>query len=408
MQVPSYRCEGHPTPGESARCPICSRKAVLFKVAKQLDKEYFFGSSPAAFCGRWGYPNINVGVLSPPEQTEEAWLHDAPRYWAGHNYQIPQIVDLRSALVNSRFKANIKSPSRFLEVSQEIGMAAKPVDIEVNLYKKPTYQLSFSSFNAPMGPFGNLKKVEVTENPKIPTKIDKVVSDNDLLARDALIYLYQHEFEENKLTQLLSVGILGVKPQRKLTPTRWSITAIDDTIGKFLIEEIKKYNQTNYLAYFGGYLGNNYLILFFPDAWSYELFETYVPDKIYDSRKIKFGTDYEGYDGRKQYAFATAGGYYASRVGVLEKLNIMKKQSSVLALRFITSEYAVPLGVWVVRQSVRKCLQSKPIEFSDRNLMLDYTKKLIKKKFNYDLNFILQESILLKNIKTQTRLKRFI
>ena len=338
MEVPRYNCEGHVTPGEAARCPVCSRKAVLFKVSNELKTENFFGSSPAPFVGHYGYPNINVGILAPPEITEKAWLHDAPRYWGEQNFQIPRIVDLRSALINSRFKANIKSPTRFLDITQEIGMASKPVDIEVNLYKKPTYQLNFSSFNAPMGPFGNLKKIELTENPKIPNKVDKVFSDNDLLARDALIYLYKNEFEENKLTQLLSVGTLGVKPQRKLVPTRWGITAVDDTIGKFLINEIKKYNPVNYLAYYGGYLGNNYLILFFPEVWNYELFETYVPNRIYDSSKIRFGTDYESHDGRKQYAFNTAGGYYAARLPILEKLYGMKSQGSALALGFITRD----------------------------------------------------------------------
>lgn len=408
MHAPYYSCEGHSTPGGAARCPVCSRKAVLFKIATKLKSENFLGSSPAPFVGHYGYPFVNVGILAPPELTESAWLYDAPRHWGREGYQASQVIDLRSSLINSRFKSDIKAPNKFLEISQEIGMASKPVDVEFTLYKKPAYHLSFSSFNAPMGPYGQLKKVQITDNPKIPAKVDKVVSDYDLLAKDALIYLYKNKFEENKLTQLLSVGTLGIKPQRRLVPTRWSITATDDSIGKFLMDKIKGFNETNPTAYYGGYLGNNYLILLFPDAWGYELFETYVPDKIYDSGRIMFGTDYEGYSGRKQYAFNTAGGYYAARLPILEKLESMKRQASVLALRFITNEYAVPLGVWVVREAVRKSLQSRPIEFSDKGLMLDYAKKLIKKRFNYDLDYILKESKLLGNIKTQTKLKRFI
>jgi len=204
---------------------------------------------------------------------------------------------------------------------------------------------------------------------------------------------------------LLSVGNLGIKVQRKLVPTRFAITATDDIIGKKLIEEIRDYSETNYLAYFGGYLGNYYLILFFPDVWTYELFETYVGSADY---QWPFATDYENYYGRKNYASSTAGGYYSARLGILENLSKLKRQGSVLCLRFITNDYWAPLGVWVCRESVRKSLNNKSIEFSSEELMLEYAKKLIKRRFNYNLNNILNKSLLLKNIKIQKKLISFI
>ena len=81
---------------------------------------------------------------------------------------------------------------------------------------------------------------------------------------------------------------------------------------------------------------------------------------------------------------------------------------TVLALRFITGEYAVPLGVWVVREAVRKVMKNRPIEFASRELMLKYAGILIKKKFSYDVNNLLKNSILLRNIKHQTKLNKFL
>jgi len=95
------------------------------------------------------------------------------------------------------------------------------------------------------------------------------------------------------------------------------------------------------------------------------------------------------------------------RLGILEKLMEMKKQASVLALRFITDEYAMPLGVWVTREAARKTMQNS-IQFSSKELMLEYAKKLVRKKFNYNADFLLRESILLKSMKTQTKLNVFI
>ena len=57
---------------------------------------------------------------------------------------IGKIINLRSSLINSNFKASITGfKERFLEMSQEVGMAEKPVDVEVNLSKKPVFSLSF-------------------------------------------------------------------------------------------------------------------------------------------------------------------------------------------------------------------------------------------------------------------------
>jgi len=390
-------------------CPIIAKAESLFKIKDTLPKEDFFGSSPTPFVGHNFYPNLYVGILSPPEQREDAWLYDAPNYWAEHDFQIPEIVDYRSALINSRFRLNVKQRNKFLEISQEIGMASKPVDVEINLKDKPHFKLTTDPYHAPMGPNARLEKARITENPKIDTRVDKVVSDTDFKANDALTYLYEKGFSENFLTKILSIGNLGLKYQRKLVPTRWSITATDDALAKHLLKDVKQYTEANYTTHFGSYLGNYFIILFFPEVWSYELFETYAPKAEWNiSDTHQFMTDYEPYEGRKTYAENCGGGYYASRLPVLEKLSKTKRQASVLALRFITGEYAVPLGVWVVREAVRKSLSSKPLEFGSKELMLEYVKKLVKKKFNYDVGNLLDKSIVLRNMKAQAKLSAFL
>jgi len=389
-------------------CPIHSKADSLYRAKELVRGETFSGSSPAPFVGRFGYPHVNVGILSPPEITESAWLYDAPNFWAKENFQIPQIIGYRSSLINSRFKADIKATNKLIDIGREVGMSSKPVDIEFSLERKPSFRLSFEADTAPMGANATLKKAEITSNPKVHVKVEKAVSDTDLKANDALISLYGSGFDENFLSRLLSIGNLGIKHQRKLVPTRWSITATDDAIAKNLMQKIKQNNETEYSAYFGSYLGNYYLVLFFPEMWSFELFETYMPKVSWNvTNRIQYSTDYEPYSGRKKYAENCAGGYYASRLAVLEKLNLLRKQGSCLCLRFITDDYAVPLGVWVVREATRKALEERPIEFSSRELMLKYAESFVMKKFGYDISEILNRSILLKEMKSQTKLANF-
>lgn len=395
MNIQCIKCKGR---------GFCGRKfcaiATKIRSQKQLNrsaKQDFFGEAPNVFIGQYGYPNLNVGILS----TEHYEDHDAPLRWSASNAQIQQVIDLRTNLINSAFKANVRSHSdRFLELSREVSLASRPVDMELNLDRKPYFHLQFNQDNMPHGPRVNLKKAQITENPKIPNKIDRAVSDTDLKAADALSTL-RKDFDEHYLTKVFSVGNLGIKTDRRLVPTRWSITAVDDIIGKDIIEKIKQHKHTDYLAYFGGYLGNYYLILMFPNCWSYELFETLVGEQN------SFATDHEFYDGRKSYAESTAGGYYAARLAILEKLEKIKRQSSILAFRFITDEYWAPLGVWVVREATRKSMSSQPIEFSSKELLLKYAKALAKKKFNFDLDTLLRDSRLLDNLDRQRRIGEF-
>ncbi len=392
---------------KSIRYSDIEQYPTYFKLTQSL-KEEFFGTSPAPFIGRIGYPNINVGLLSPQQTTKDAWLHDAPRYWAANNFSIPRVTDLRLSLINSRSKSNIKTQEKISIIAQEIGLAKRPVDIEIKLKKAPKLHPLNDYMITPMGPGAQLKSARITENPKMEQHVEKAHDDTDLKASNAILYLYKNHIDENALTRILSVGSIGVGKNRKLVPTRWSITAVDDTLGKTTINEIKQYPESDIKAHFGGFMGNYFLILFFPEAWSYELFEMYAPDNfLNNSSDLKYTTDHEFYDGRTTYADNTAGGYYASRLPILEHLKKQKRQATILTLRFITSEYTTPLGVWVVREAVRKAVSSAPIEFASKELMLAYATKFALKRFGINLYEIFRRSRILNRVKMQRKLSEF-
>ena len=386
------------------------RSRILFKKVEAVKDEFFGSSPPSVFVGsKLKYPNVNVGILSPPEQMENAWLYDAQNYWSKENFGIRDILKLRANLVNSRFLSSVYGSSKFLDLSREIAMAIKPVDVEIKLAKKIKLVLDFDNLNMPMGPRAPLKKVRITENPKVHSKVEKVVSDSDLKAVDAISYLYKNEFDEQNLSKLLSIGLFGLKKNRKLVPTRWSITVVDDSIGKNLIKEIKDFKVIdNYTFYFGNFMGNYYLIMFFPEVFNYELFEMYLPGSSWNtSSKLKISNDFEDYNGRKNYASNTVGGYYAARLSVLEFLKKIKRQAGVLVLRFETDEYWASLGVWVVRNAARKSLETERIVFEDKEKMLEYCKDLVFKFFKFDISCILGRSELLNIVKNQRKLKEF-
>jgi len=393
-------------------CPIYTKAESMFKSIESIDK-YFYGSSPPTiFIGsKLRYPEVNVGILTPPK-VEDTKRYDDPNYWYKNNYNIHQIIKLRSSLVNSRFKAkvlDVRAPSRFLDVAQEVAMASRSADLEIELDKKPKAKINFNTIGLPMGPNANLQKVRVNENIKVFKPVEKVFYE-DMKAVEGVKYLYNKGFNEHELSQFLSVGLMGEKKNRRLVPTRWGITATDDIIGKQILSEIKNYETIDeYRLYVGNYLGNYYYILMFPEIFFYELYEGYMPGALWNfSGKIEFATDFESVYGRKRYASNTVGGYYAARLPILEELKRIKRQASVLAIRFETPEYSAPLGVFVVRQATRKTLSNNYIKFEDKEKMIKYLIIQIKNKFNYDVSGIIKKSKVISNLKNQTKLKNFI
>ncbi len=371
-------------------------------------------SPPSVFIGsKLKYPLVNVGILSPLEKDEHAWVYDDAAYWAKNSFTIKDVVNLRESLLNSRFKGNVKDvcsmKNKFIGLAQEIALASKPVDVELDLKKRLNTGLKKDRISVSQGMNAQLKKARITSNVKIERKVDKAIND-DIKADKGVEFLYKNKFSEYVLSKILSVGVLGLKKNKKLVPTRWSITATDDIIGKKLINNIKDYKWIeNYELFFGEFMGNCYLILLFPNIWSYELFELYLPGSSWNpSKEIKAATDFELYSGRKSYAKNTSGGYYASRLPILEYLNKIKRQASVLAIRIELPSYWAALGVWVVRESVRKALNSRKLEFDSIKEMTESSQKIGMIKFGFDNLKILKKSKILEQIKTQTTLGKWV
>ncbi len=367
-------------------------------------------SPPSIFIGsRLKYPLVNVGIMSPLEKYEDVWLYDDEKYWADNDFEIKDVLKLRNNLLNSRFQSKVTDTrlnKKFVNLAQELAIASKPVDVEIELKNKLKVGRNKEQIITPHGMRAPLKKAKATSNIKIHRSVDKVIND-EIKAKDAIKTLYEKKFNEYFLNKVLSVGVLGLKKNKRLVPTRWSITATDDMIGKDLWKRIKNYKWIeDFTLYFGEFMGNSYLILFFPSVWSYELFELYLPHSSWNpTKQIKASTDFESFNGRKKYAFDTAGGYYASRLPILEHLDNIKRQASVLAIRVENPSYWAALGVWVVRESVRKALNNKAMKFRTKNELIDSSKKIGKIKFKFDYDSIFQRSRLLKQIKTQKNLR---
>jgi hypothetical protein len=331
------------------------------KIEQFLDKE-FFGPSTSVFVGHNFYPNVYVGPLAAidPEIIETV---DSPQEWFGKPYG--EIIRFRSLVLRSKYRENVHSRSNFVENTQDLALAKKPTDVELGFKKKPKISFEFSDITQPMGPSATLERMRITENPKIAKKTEKIVGD-ELKAEEAGFLLYRHGDDVYRVSTILSSGVLGLEERKKLVPTRWSITAVDDLIFRKLVPRVRVCEQINeYLVFSGEYLDNHFEFLLMPGNWEFENFEAWSPGSSwsFNLKKTEILGEYEPFQGRKAYANLQAGGYYASRLAVIEYLHRIRKQARVIGFREIHEGYTIPLGVWVVRETARKAFLSKPLKF---------------------------------------------
>ncbi|MBD3352155.1 MAG: hypothetical protein GF364_11765 [Candidatus Lokiarchaeota archaeon] len=464
------RCKGARLLCGKKSCPILKKASILkstvpFNYKKvQRNKTLFGASPPAVFVGRYGYPNVNIGPMIPVDEIflqdklqiskKDTGLLDISELWYGKS--LDDIITFRTSMVRSNFKVNIQQginqtggprllrdvrrkltsgDNRLLDSTQELAMSKISVDTETK-FSKLRVNLSYDVHSPPVGPSGITEKIDVVDNIKAHPKVEYVVDDRDLKAADAIFdYLYPTSITNDRvkdpslsrvvtgteMQRLLSAGLLGSKNKRKIVPTRWSITAVDSIISKKLAKQIKRFPEINqYFTFHQEYLDNNFVILMIPGPWSYEMMEVWNADTIWTqvvpgiqpairNREPQIVQDYEMEHGRKTYADNVTGAYYAARKEVTEFLYLNRRQARVIVFREVSGGYIVPLGVWVIRETVRKGLENG---FQGDNVIkhdnLPSALAVVRDHFNVPLSDWLHASKLLSNIRKQRRLDEWI
>jgi hypothetical protein len=308
-------------------------------------------SPPSVFVGSYGYPKVSVGPMVPPIHGDTSIL-DSPEKWKGKSLE--EIVNFRLNLIRGVKKIpNEQTDGRYIESLQEVTMSSKPTDSDL-LFQKPTSpKVSLDGEGAPFGPVGEIKSAKFSGTSSVKS-IEKIFYDKDLKAQDAVMTLYNSGIEISKIQKCFSIGMMGQK--RKLVPTKWSITATDDIISKSLTGEVLDYGLIDsYKIFSYEHLGNSFSVVLFPHRWIYEMIEAWYSNGI-----LGFGSDHEDARGI-HHPPAIAGAYFAAKLGVLEYLSEKKIQAGVIILREIRPEYAIPVGVWQVREGIREAMKQKPI-----------------------------------------------
>ncbi|MFT4923435.1 MAG: hypothetical protein ACI8XM_002661 [Haloarculaceae archaeon] len=326
-----------------------------------------FGSTaPEIFVGRTNYPDVSTGLLSPMDREADPTDFATSGEWYSQGFDIDDVLQRRTGLLNSTRSTEVNVEDvwdGFVGVQREVAIADHPVDVEVGLDATPDLDLTVDDITTPTGPRARATDADLAENPHVPRPVEKTLEDDDWQAEGAMNYLYRRGFDVYDINTILSAGALGRGQNRRLVPTRWSITAVDDTVGQYLRGSIRNAASVDEVqVWYNEYVGNDYWVILAPGNWEFELVELKAPGSIWNPEPdgtYYMAADNEGYEGRTDYVDETSGAYYASRLAVLEHLETIDRQATCLVIRHASEAYWAPVGVWQIREGVRHAFEGE-------------------------------------------------
>jgi hypothetical protein len=325
------------------RCPIVSRfhAQVVVKPASSYQ-----GSSPSVFIGSYGYPDMHGGPLLINDS-------DNPPDWLTHNLGMEDIVGIRARTIRGNSALHAAS-----DKLQEIALSTIPLDVDVAFVKPVTFSLNFDGTVAPVGFTGSVKKIDVLGNARVERVVDRITSDTDIFATDACVALSDSAIDVYQISKLMTAGLLGKR--RKFVPTRWAITAVDDTLSMHLKKEIARYPPIEEIRLFTGEIfGNRIVGILVPGDWKYEMIECWGKQTLWAGDEAVIVQDREGMT-KKGYS-PISGAYYSARLAACEYLKTVKRCARVIIIRSISGDYWAPLGTWVIREATRKAMRNSPV-----------------------------------------------
>ena len=350
-----------------APCPLLAEVRSMLPAAQASSVVEMVGPSPPSlFVGRHGYPDVRAGLTASLTPDDSADSFGDPAELFGR--PLEEVAARHANLVTGGRKMRVSSavcPDLVLEATQLIAKASSSVDVELDFARPVAIggNPTFDSMSTPLGPSGEVLRAEVVGHANVSRKIDSITGETDVLASDAMGELVESGTGEAQISRMLSSGLLGRAKSRKLVPTRWGITATDDTLGKRLWEGVRDLPSLDKVLVFeASYLDNRFHVVLTPGTWAFHMMEAWTGGSLWSDGGSVLG-DWEEGCPRTNYASRVTGAYYSARLGVLEYLESIGRSGACLVWRDIGPGYWAPVGVWLIRETVRDALKGKGRKF---------------------------------------------
>ncbi len=359
------RCKGFRLLCGLPSCPILDRLRSQTRSLQRAGwrRDVEGPTPPSILVGERGYPRVRLYYMVPPGASPQ----DAPRYedpqgWRERGVPLASIVRLRSELLAGSIQLNAarRAFERLYELEiAPAALSSRPVDSMVELLRTPVPRVSFDGYTKPVGPTAPARRVVVGGNPSLEPKLERVLWEDEK-AEPLAWELYRSGVDVYRIQRALSLGALGRLRNRRLVPTRWAITAVDEMLSRRLRDSLRGRPWIDTLeVYYSEYLHNRFLIILLPGAGWMEWIEIWHPHGLWTQTAAAPLVWRVAEDplGRKT---AEDGGFSAAKLPILEHLSARGRNADAIIVREILPQYYAPVGNWHIRETVRAAMK-RPI-----------------------------------------------
>ncbi len=361
-----YRCKTFKNLCGLPYCPIRERLKVIVRTYTRVasSTELNSASPPSGVVGEHGYPKVRIYVgVGTHSGIDVKFLEDPPQWW-DRKLRLEDIIKLRSEMVNivNEGRYHVRDFERLY--SREISLiqvSERPVECEVRIEKILDRNVMFDLKLLPlsMRVMGDLK---VVSNPCINNRMEKIIHDYDMKARDAIVELYRSGVEIYSIQRAMSFGLLGSRRFRRIVPTRWAITAVDRIITDYLRKEVRKNREiSNFEIYSIEYMNNRFTVILLPGELRIRWIEFWYPRAGMRHRDDKPVLSLEIVEDLRGNVETMDGGFEAARMGILEALCRRGRKGRVIIIREILPDYYIGIGNWHIREDMRRIFNTIPI-----------------------------------------------
>ena len=238
---PCVLCKGAKNLCGKDKCALMVKYYARSKTRSLIDGLDLTGSSPpGVFVGRYGYPKVEVGPLVPPEFGDTS-LMDTPEEWVGKSIQ--DIADFRFSAGPGQVPGGSEGlPERRPDdgvhpgpgAMRELGGRGGQLPQAAHRQDRPGRRDPAIRTLGPPEPLRD-------HQPEVRPQGGEGLLRHGPQGRGGGDRPLPQGVLISKIQKAFSVGAFGMERNRRLVPTRWSITAVDDTLGKELLKSTKTF-----------------------------------------------------------------------------------------------------------------------------------------------------------------------
>ena len=317
-------------------------------------------SPPGTMVEPLKYPIVRASVLAATQGSEFISIYDHPESWRGLDSDA--VLKMRAQLIRfgSQVDARSMEPSSLVKTLQTVALSVNPLGIRFEVNDMPQRSLSLLGGLLPTGPAVDARNATILNEPEI-SRVAEKITEQDIPAAESVWKLLDYEYTLDQVARLMSVGLLGMKDNRRLIPTKSAYKAsIDAFVSRALMELIDRPLTSKFTLSTVELHGDVFTVFTQPGMPRVDYLRIQRSE-----HGIERGFSFEGV---KNVSIDPKTSIFADHARFAAYRNFIEKRrgSQVTVFHMSRSQRSEILGPWRVRAGVNEALEADTLELDSR------------------------------------------